>query len=577
MFSAIDFVPLTAIPFFMLTGELMTSATITDRLVNLSQQLIGRMRGSMAQANVLVSMFFAGMNGSVVADAATVGSLTIPAMKRAGYPSAFSAGITAVSSTIGGIIPPSIMMIVLANASEISVGALFAGGIIPGIMVGALLMLINHFIAVKNNFERSEEPFSLRRIGDAGVKASFALLIPVVLVGAVVGGVASVVEAGALTAVIALVVGLFVYRTITWANCRGAFMRAFRNSATVFIIIAAAGPFSWLLTSLGAIQELEEWLLGYTHNPLLFALVLCIFIYLLGMVMDSAANIIVVGPVIVEVMVQGRLPGRAGGARVRRRIPHRLGDPAARRRLLHRRGDRQGAARERRGRDAALHRRAVLHAVPAGGGARHHDVAAGPSRLHGIGGHPWHRSSGFSSRWTSGVRKFLAAFCVFMLAMMVVFTVYTIIMRYVFHNPPMWGDLLTSLSNIWFVFIALSLTVREKEQIALNLIYSRLPVAYGFALQQLWTGIILLLGLVIAVYGMEAVSRMGGKYWEMWYFAWEDGWFVFKPNYMPKKYAMTILPLSGTLISLAALVAIIEDVVHFRRGTFVVAGGGAVD
>jgi len=131
MFSAIDFVPLTAIPFFMLTGELMTSATITDRLVNLSRKIIGRMRGSMAQANVLVSMFFAGMNGSVVADAATVGSLTIPAMKRAGYPAAFSAGITAVSSTIGGIIPPSIMMIVLANASEISVGALFAGGSSP--------------------------------------------------------------------------------------------------------------------------------------------------------------------------------------------------------------------------------------------------------------------------------------------------------------------------------------------------------------------------------------------------------------------------------------------------------------
>ena len=304
MFSAIDFVPLTAIPFFMLTGELMTSATITDRLVNLSRQIIGRMRGSMAQANVLVSMFFAGMNGSVVADAATVGSLTIPAMKRAGYPSAFSAGITAVSSTIGGIIPPSIMMIVLANASEISVGALFAGGIIPGIMVGALLMLINHFIALKNNFERREEPFSLRAVADAGVKASFALLIPVVLVG----GVASVVEAGALTAVIALVVGLFVYRTITWANCKGAFVRAFRNSATVFIIIAAAGPFSWLLTSLGAIKELEEWLLGYTHNPLLFALVLCIFIYLLGMVMDSAANIIVVGPVIVEVMVKAGYP-----------------------------------------------------------------------------------------------------------------------------------------------------------------------------------------------------------------------------------------------------------------------------
>jgi len=109
MFSAIDSVPLTAIPFFMLTGELMTSATITDRLVELSKRIIGRLRGSLAQANVLVSLFFAGMNGSVVADTATVGSLIIPAMTRAGYPRAFSAGITAVSSTIGGIIPPSIM------------------------------------------------------------------------------------------------------------------------------------------------------------------------------------------------------------------------------------------------------------------------------------------------------------------------------------------------------------------------------------------------------------------------------------------------------------------------------------
>lgn len=308
MFSAIDAVPLTAIPFFMLTGELMTSATITDRLVNLSQRLIGRMRGSMAQANVLVSMFFAGMNGSVVADTATVGSLLIPAMKKAGYPPAFAAAITAVSSTIGGIIPPSIMMIVLANAGGISVGALFAGGIIPGLMIGALLMLVNYFIARKNNFERSEEPFSFIALAQALYRSSFALLIPVVLVGSVVFGIAGVVEAGALTATIALFVGLFIYRTINWENCKGAFIRAFRNSAMVFIIIAASGPFSWLLTSLGAITDLEQWLLSYTHNPLLFILVLVAFICLLGMVMDSAANIIVVGPVLVDVMVKAGYP-----------------------------------------------------------------------------------------------------------------------------------------------------------------------------------------------------------------------------------------------------------------------------
>jgi tripartite ATP-independent transporter DctM subunit len=308
MFSAIDSVPLTAIPFFMLTGELMTSATITDRLVELSKRLIGRMRGSMAQVNVLVSMFFAGMNGSVVADTATVGSLLVPAMKRSGYPPAFAAAITAVSSTIGGIIPPSIMMIVLANAGGISVGALFAAGIIPGILIGAILMAINHFIAVRNNFERSDEPFSLKALAVVSYKSSFALLIPIVLVGSVVGGVASVVEAGALTATIAMLVGLFIYRTITWSNCKGAFIRAFRNSAMVFIIIAASGPFSWLLTSLGANQQLEAWLLGYANDPMMFALALVIFICLLGMVMDSAANIIVVGPVLVDVMIKAGYP-----------------------------------------------------------------------------------------------------------------------------------------------------------------------------------------------------------------------------------------------------------------------------
>lgn len=308
MFNAIDSVPLIAIPFFMLTGELMTSASITDRLVALSQKLIGRMRGSMAQANVLVSMFFAGMNGSVVADTATVGSLMIPAMKRAGYPAAFSAAITAVSSTIGGIIPPSIMMIVLANSVGISVGALFAGGIIPGIMIGGLLMVVNYFIALKHNFERSDEPFSFRAVWMAGKKASFALLIPIVLVGAVVGGIAGVVEAGALTATIALFVGLFIYKTITWDNLKSAFIRAFRNSAMVFVIIAASGPFSWLLTSLGAINDLETWLLSYAANPIIFALVLVTFIYVLGMIMDSAANIIVVGPIIVGVMVKAGYP-----------------------------------------------------------------------------------------------------------------------------------------------------------------------------------------------------------------------------------------------------------------------------
>ena len=159
-------------------------------------------------------------------------------------------------------------------------------------------------------------------------------------------------------------------------------------------------------------------------------------------------------------------------------------------------------------------------------------------------------------RW---LRKLLTAFCALALFSMVAFTVYTVFMRYVFENPPVWGDLMTLFSNIWLVFIALSLTVREKEHIALNLLYSRLPPFWGFAVQQLWTAIICLLGLVILIYGWEVAWTNPGKYWEM--------------GYLPKKYPMLILPLTGGLVFIGALIAIIEDIVIYRRGEFKVAGG----
>ncbi len=179
----------------------------------------------------------------------------------------------------------------------------------------------------------------------------------------------------------------------------------------------------------------------------------------------------------------------------------------------------------------------------------------------------------FAVLFDTWMRISVAAFCMLMLFLMVAFTDYTVVMRYVFDNPPVWGDLLTVLSNIWLVFIALALTVREKEHIALNVIYSRLPVKVGFAIQQFWTIIIFCLGVVICFYGLEVVAKMGGMYWEMWYFTWEDSSLVFKPNYMPKKYAMVILPIVGVLISSGAIAAIIEDAVRLKNGVFKVAGG----
>lgn len=166
------------------------------------------------------------------------------------------------------------------------------------------------------------------------------------------------------------------------------------------------------------------------------------------------------------------------------------------------------------------------------------------------------------------VKKTLTAFCAILLLLMVVFAVYNIVMRYVFENPPVWGDLLTVLSNIWLVFFALALTVRDKDHIALDLIYSKLPLMGAFFIQQFWSAVIFCLGIVMIVYGFEAVETMGGKYWEMWYFAWEGGGFVFKPNYMPKKYAIAIVPISGLLVSIAALASICEDYARLKAGTY---------
>ena len=179
----------------------------------------------------------------------------------------------------------------------------------------------------------------------------------------------------------------------------------------------------------------------------------------------------------------------------------------------------------------------------------------------------------FLIAFDKSVRKFLAGFCMLMLFMMVFFTDYTVIMRYVFEDPPVWGDLLTVLSNIWLVFIALVLTVREKQHIALNVIYSRLPASLSFAVQQFWTLIIFSLGLVILIAGIDVFSKMGGKYWEMWHFTFENGSFVFKPNYMPKKYAMVILPLMGCMVSISAFAAIVEDVFRFKNGRFKLSRG----
>lgn len=308
MYQALAHPPLLAIPFFLLTGELMNSGQITERLLDFSRQLVGRLRGGLAQVVILVSMLFAGMNGSAVADTAAIGAVLIPPMKRAGYSGSFAAALTAVAGTIGGIIPPSIAMILLASGLGTSVGALFAAGIIPGVLIGVMLMALTLVISIKRRYERLDEPFSLKKLLRASTRAVLPMIIPVVIVCGIVFGVFTATEAGAVTAVIAFILGAFVYRSLAPKELRTVLGKAVRMSASVFIIIAAAGPFSWLLNRIGALEFLSDWLGGYAHNKFLFAAAFVGFIFVAGMVMDAVANIIVLGPTLVKIGVAAGFP-----------------------------------------------------------------------------------------------------------------------------------------------------------------------------------------------------------------------------------------------------------------------------
>jgi tripartite ATP-independent transporter DctM subunit len=300
MYEALSHTALVAVPFFMLTGELMNSTQLTGRLLALSRELVGRIRGGLAQTNVVASMLFAGMNGSAVADTAAVGGIMIPAMKKAGYSAAFSAALTAVASTIGGVIPPSIMMILLASTMSMSVGALFAAGILPGLLIGLLLMVVTYVLAVKRRYERYEMPFNFRALWRAFIGAWAALTIPLVILGGMLFGVFSTIEAGAITALVALIIGGLVYRTLTVKELGQTLVRTVKVTSAVFIILAASGPFAWLLNRIGALDGLESFFALFVHNQFLFAVVLVLFILVIGTILEPVPCIVVLSPTLVE-------------------------------------------------------------------------------------------------------------------------------------------------------------------------------------------------------------------------------------------------------------------------------------
>ena len=303
MYEAIASAPLIAIPFFLLTGALMNSGQITERLLVLSRELVGRVRGGLAQTTVMVSMMFAGMSGSAVADTAAVGGVLIPAMKKDGYHGPFAAALCAVAGTIGGIVPPSIVMILLAGTMGMSTGALFMAGMLPGALIGVMLMVVAYVMSVQRNYPRYEAPFRWSVLARAFVGALPPLLIPIVIIAGIVFGISTATEAGAITVLVAATIGFVLYRTLTLVDFRRSVLHTVKVTSSVFFILAASGPFSWLLNRIGALQGLEAFFMGYAQTPFLFTLILIGFILLVGTVIETIPAIVVLAPTLIKVCV----------------------------------------------------------------------------------------------------------------------------------------------------------------------------------------------------------------------------------------------------------------------------------
>lgn len=296
-------IPLMAIPFFILAGELMNVGGITDRIFAFARALVGRLPGSLGHANVVASMVFAGMSGSAVADTAGLGRVELKAMRDNGYPDDFSVGVTVASSTIGPIIPPSINIIIFASITGTSIGGLFVGAIVPGIVMGLSLMTLVAVIATRR--ELGQRHYStLRELGQVTARALFPMLTPAIILGAILFGIATPTEAAVVAVIYALVLGLLVFRVLRWRDLIGIAMRTTIMTSALMLIIAFATPLGHALARERVPQRIGEALFNVSANLVIVWLLVVAFLLVIGTFMEVAAALIVVTPIIAPAMVQ---------------------------------------------------------------------------------------------------------------------------------------------------------------------------------------------------------------------------------------------------------------------------------
>lgn len=303
MVNGMDSFPLLAIPFFILAGALMNSAGITAKIFAFARALFGWMPGGLGHVNVGASIVFAGMSGAAVADAGGLGNIEIKAMREAGFDDDFSVGITAASSTIGPIIPPSLPLVIFGVMASVSIGKLFVAGIIPGLMMAGSLSIMIWWIARKRNYP-CDQPLAGTLIWQRFQAAFLPLMTPVIIVGGIISGAFTPTEAAICAAFYTLILGIFVYRTLTIRKLSIICIETIETTAAIMMIVGAATVFAWILTANQVALQFAEFILAFTDNKITVLLLIMVIVLLVGLFMETIAAISILVPVLMPVAVQ---------------------------------------------------------------------------------------------------------------------------------------------------------------------------------------------------------------------------------------------------------------------------------
>ncbi|KYG59235.1 TRAP transporter large permease [Planococcus maritimus] len=306
-FTSLDSFPLLAIPFFMLAGVLMGKGGVSKRLLNLASAMVGWMTGGLSMVTIVACMFFAAISGSGPATVAAIGGFMIPAMVARKYSGGFASAIAASAGSIGVMIPPSIPFVLYGVIGSVSVGSMFLAGILPGLLVGAALMLTAYMISKKRGYKPEpgkESEFHLKDIGTAFWDAKWALLIPVIILGGIYGGVFSPTEAAVVAVVYAIIIGKFVYKELTWAGLYESFRETIVINATTMIIIGLSVSFAYFMTIQQIPGEISDYLTALSTNPFVILLAINVLLLVVGMFIDTISALVVLTPILLPIVTE---------------------------------------------------------------------------------------------------------------------------------------------------------------------------------------------------------------------------------------------------------------------------------